>query len=423
MQRIEIENFGPIKHVAFDIKDYTIFIGPQASGKSTIAKLVYFFRSFKSDFIKILSPPLRISPDKLKIRELNSLIAKKLNSYWPKEYINETISLRYYYSKEKDTFIKLLFRGGVLDADFSCDIIRSFEEAVDALTNIRKSGKLKLADFEDVKIQSYLAMIQSRANEMLEQAGGTSYIPAGRHIFSYIKNQPIFIDDILIRNFSSWVNSIRSDWNEVENHIINELPRSDEHEFQEQIDNLIVYVRSILNGEYYTNEEEEGIYLEDAHKFIPLIFTSSGQQESLWILMYVLYVKMMQINDAFTVIEEPEAHLFPDAQRNIMYALTLFANLSKNQLMLTTHSPYILTPLNNLLLAYQTGQKNYEATKKIVDPDLWIDPDRFECYYVDNGTIESVLNKKTRLMDLDDLDSVSETINDEFDRLSNLERQ
>jgi len=124
------------------------------------------------------------------------------------------------------------------------------------------------------------------------------------------------------------------------------------------------------------------------------------------------------------VIEEPEVHLFPESQRLMMEALTLFANSNypKNQLMLTTHSPYILTPLNNLLLAHQIGQNKREAVAKVVDPDLWLDPNRFECYYVDNGTIRSIMDREdTGMVDLEGLDAVSGALNEEYDRLTALE--
>ncbi len=44
MHRIEIKNFGPIKHFEADINDLMFFIGPQASGKSTISKIIFFCR-------------------------------------------------------------------------------------------------------------------------------------------------------------------------------------------------------------------------------------------------------------------------------------------------------------------------------------------------------------------------------------------
>jgi len=42
--KIIINNFGPLKQVELDLKEIMVFIGPQASGKSTIAKLIHFFK-------------------------------------------------------------------------------------------------------------------------------------------------------------------------------------------------------------------------------------------------------------------------------------------------------------------------------------------------------------------------------------------
>ena len=44
MQRIIVKNFGPLKDIDLEIKDYMVFLGPQASGKSTLAKLIYGFK-------------------------------------------------------------------------------------------------------------------------------------------------------------------------------------------------------------------------------------------------------------------------------------------------------------------------------------------------------------------------------------------
>ena len=40
MRHLVIKNFGPIKHVSIDLKRYNFIIGPQSSGKSTIAKVL-----------------------------------------------------------------------------------------------------------------------------------------------------------------------------------------------------------------------------------------------------------------------------------------------------------------------------------------------------------------------------------------------
>jgi len=44
MEKISIQNFGPIIHVEIELKDINIFIGKTSSGKSTVAKLFCIFQ-------------------------------------------------------------------------------------------------------------------------------------------------------------------------------------------------------------------------------------------------------------------------------------------------------------------------------------------------------------------------------------------
>jgi hypothetical protein len=181
------------------------------------------------------------------------------------------------------------------------------------------------------------------------------------------------------------------------------------------------FSRKILGGTVDFKNNKCYLSLPSQEVLMQIADASSGQQEAVWILLYIMYFCCMDVTGLFTVIEEPEAHLFPEAQKNMMHMLTLFANQSENQLMFTTHSPYILTPLNNLLLAHHIGQSKREAVEQIVDPDLWIDPNRFECYYVDHGAINSVMDRHTGIIDLAGLDAVSGTLNDQYDQLTKLE--
>ena len=55
MRKIIIKNFGPVKNIELDIsKTMNIVIGPQASGKSTIAKTIYFCRKIRDYLIEYL---------------------------------------------------------------------------------------------------------------------------------------------------------------------------------------------------------------------------------------------------------------------------------------------------------------------------------------------------------------------------------
>lgn len=45
MHKVYISNFGPVKEAEINLeKQMQVLIGTQASGKSTVCKVVYFFR-------------------------------------------------------------------------------------------------------------------------------------------------------------------------------------------------------------------------------------------------------------------------------------------------------------------------------------------------------------------------------------------
>lgn len=50
--KIVIQNFGPVKEAQINLnKKFQIFIGAQASGKSTICKVVYFVQNIEEIYL------------------------------------------------------------------------------------------------------------------------------------------------------------------------------------------------------------------------------------------------------------------------------------------------------------------------------------------------------------------------------------
>ncbi len=45
MPKVVIHKLGPVDHCELEINDFTVFTGPQASGKSTVAKSIFFFKN------------------------------------------------------------------------------------------------------------------------------------------------------------------------------------------------------------------------------------------------------------------------------------------------------------------------------------------------------------------------------------------
>ena len=48
MQRIVINQLGPLTHCELSVNDFIICTGPQASGKSTLAKSIFFFKNLRN---------------------------------------------------------------------------------------------------------------------------------------------------------------------------------------------------------------------------------------------------------------------------------------------------------------------------------------------------------------------------------------
>ncbi len=178
----------------------------------------------------------------------------------------------------------------------------------------------------------------------------------------------------------------------------------------------------ILKGEYAYNNNRKVIYY-DIDKYVPLSEASSGQQEAAWIIESIkdVFVSLnhKEYESFDLIIEEPETHLFPEAQRDITYLISLLANQSDSRVIITTHSPYVLAALNNLLKAYSVGQEEgkKEQVQKIVSPLLWVDPARFYVGYMDQGTITDIVDRNTNLITHDMLDKVSDDIMNQFDQL------
>lgn len=95
MPRIIIEKIGPIKRpVDIDLKRINVFIGPQGSGKSTVAKLVSFCLWLEKDCVK-----------------------RQLTSHVDKAFVDEQLvqyhNLTGYFSDESH----FLFQGDAIDVE------------------------------------------------------------------------------------------------------------------------------------------------------------------------------------------------------------------------------------------------------------------------------------------------------------------
>ena len=126
-------------------------------------------------------------------------------------------------------------------------------------------------------------------------------------------------------------------------------------------------------------------------------------------------------NGVKVFLEEPEQNLFPKAQYELVKWIAKKMNgNSCNTLFVSTHSPYILSSINNLIQAYDSAAKGIEARRqveKVVRQKDFFNFDDLCVYGVNKGRVRNLLDNENRLIAQSFLDSTSLDIANEFSKL------
>lgn len=187
------------------------------------------------------------------------------------------------------------------------------------------------------------------------------------------------------------------------------------------------YEIPFLGVRYEKKEGKERIVVSEDGKDLPLSACSSGLQSVLPMIMVIDYALGKESFDSF-VIEEPEQNLFPENQRELLNFICKKQNNEHfEQCIITTHSPYLLSCLNVLMLAAKL-HKNEDCKEKveaIVSKEYMVNSSDVAIYGLyPTATSEtyckSLIAERTGLISINELDSVSESIGEDYDRLYHL---
>jgi len=362
-EKLIIKNFGPIRNVELELGKFNVLIGDQGTGKSTVAKLL----------IAIQNTVLR------EIRTLG----------WVEENLNtKTESFKEYLKITGiDTYISL-----TTDIHFDSDLITFIYKKSTVEQTIKPSKILNTTVGYDF-----------------------NYIPSERSfVINFAKNLYALIETgtqlpgLFTRFGTKFLKAKDSD--------------------------LFFDYRHVIGIKYsYRNKDTDIIFLHDG-KEILLSNASTAMQVS--IPMLVVFDKTVKtwshLENGFKqllIIEEPELNCFPETQNNLIKHFVsnlIYENAGKtyykNQMLITTHSPYILTSLNNLMYAYSVGRKHYDEVNKIIEKKYWLNPDDVSVYMMlPNGECEDIFDREEGLIKAEKIDGVTNILNEEFSSLLNLQ--
>lgn len=386
-EQLTIRSFGPIKEMNVTIRDFTIFIGPQGSGKSTASKVLTICHDL-SWYLHVLDE--------------DDGVFVPFNKFCIEEYFNEATYIRFVDSSGE---VVIVYADGKFV--LNCDGL-SKQDAKDMISkkileeNKVFLAKLGVADVSPSELEDrYAQLLRANARMML-------YIPAERNLAGSLSNS---LASVIASNIPLY--DALLEYMSVYERAKNELKE---------------YYVPFLDVSYATTDGKEKIWLgqgDNKRKPLPLSACSSGLQSVLPLLMSLDYALRTVSFDAF-VIEEPEQNLFPANQRALMQHLVSFYNIANVfGMVLTTHSPYILSCMNIMMLAGKIINKYdlFEEVIGITGEYHYINPEDVSVYRLDPHAdvfCQDLKNPKTGLIGVNALDSASEFIGEDYDRLYQL---
>lgn len=433
-ETLTIQNFAGIELLEIEIKPITVLIGPQASGKSICAKLIFYFRDFHRYVIDSI----------FRNRELEEIILiyrQVFEEYFPRHSWN-CGNFEITYRNEKDYIkIECLDTEGIRDEESQIpdlsygQFYKENFERVYAEYLTYKAGREKVDSLEDLlnlnpepASLDYLD-VQFEGKIPVSQV----FIPASRSFFSILQDNIFSLPSAnqniepFMKRFGAFYENMKASTHlfySVQS-LMNASFRNNNDAFEAALRELI---GKILSGRYLQEDNVDFIVQRDNRK-VPLTKASSGQQETLPLVLVLVFLiaskSRRNPKRSATYIEEPEAHIFPSAQKKIVELIAMAFNYreSQSEFFITTHSPYILTAINNLL---QAGELYSKATDrpdiianltKIVPKFRALDNKQIAAYSLSDGKCTSILDVETGLIDASLIDEVSDQIAEEFDNV------
>lgn len=425
IRRLTIKNLGPIKNCEIDLSKMMVLDGPQAAGKSTIAKAIFFFRTVKNSLTNLFFSSEGWS-DPVVIQSAQYALLQKLRRIFDLNIWNDDTVLAFEYNPD----VKIEITRGKTTLH---NVIKNFDGHL-----IKFSDSITNCLFEQMKNEKFSkskTKIEKEFELLFEDNQEIVYIPAGRsmlsilseslsHIFFNFDDSQKNMIDYCTTDYINRVTKVKPTFKTIEGSY------SFEENFKMDTFTLSFIQEKmwqILQGKYkYLNGEEFlQLFLKGDKKDVQIKFASSGQQEVLWILNLIYYYLMRQKSTCF-IIEEPEAHLYPNTQKEIAEYITM-ALAENNECVLTTHSPYILGTLSNLLDAQRLMDEGYNISSLLKKENLTsaqlLRHSDFSAYFVDNGTLQNAVDEDNGLIKNELIDGASDKINGFADDLMYLERE
>lgn len=403
MATIRIQNFGPIKDTGLiQLSEIMLIIGRQSSGKSTFMKVLCHCRWVEKrimtridNIVQVYTHNRRFVTELKQFHRVDEMYFQDNTSI---EYDGDVVSISL---SGKNSNAKITRKNETWGNRYNTKIsyIPAERNLVSAVRNINSAYK---TDDRDVLFNFILEWNEYRRdftkNRQLNLSltnnfkyydeDGQDYIvlPNGNPITSFFASsgvQSIMPIDVISEKTVNVVGNVT----------------------KYSVDDLMSRMIEILDKNKETEPTEE------------LSKTMESMRE------------YMKYKSAQLFIEEPEQNLYPDAQRTLI--LNLVRRIKKAQttankqsmLMLTTHSPYVLSVLNALIAdaAAKKQKPDDDRLNEIIDESTLLPVEAYSAYYINkDGVFEDIKDLEIPMFSGIDLDSVSDWVDEHISRINDI---
>ncbi len=435
MLKIAVRNFGPIREADLVLHRFMLLIGPQASGKSTLAKLIYFFLHVRDEVVEFVLNECRGAERERGdvSRRLTKVLRSRFAEFFgPAKALVNTSVVCIYSSGAEMQVSQANKNFKYVEPHLTPKLILSIAALVDEARGLVHQSRHPTALLSntgriasDQAERAVVELVRERCNALFGFEKELLFVPAGRSVLSTLSDQLQYIHphllDYPMRRFVDTVNRTRVFFDKsLDDLVTAKRALTSERIVQSTVREAKEFVQKILRGEYRYDKEGGKIFV-NKNTFTKIGYASSGQQESVWILLS-LFLLALEDAKALITIEEPEAHLFPDAQKDMTEFISYIYNQVGCDTLITTHSPYMLAEINNLIYAHELKSRAGVAVDRVIREKVHLDPKDVGGYFVCDGTIQTLKGGSGPFLRNEMLDGVSDRINVEQDALLSIER-
>lgn len=357
MAHLSIQNIGPVKKIDIELNRINIFIGPQSSGKSTVAKIVSFCQWLEKDCF------------------LHQTVSHVNNAY-VEEHLFKYYNMSSCYSKKDAMFH---YTGNCIEISYS-----------DGTIQVKR-----MPGFKDMGISKNL-YLPSERNVLAIPGIFTTKMP-NSYLLDFIDDWQIIrtkypIDEgfrlLGLKESYFFDSSTNADMLRLDNG--EAIPLSEASSGLQSVTPLYIFIDYITDW-IYSHEEDKSAYTRKKYREAAISRYLIDHSESLDLLKQLRKLEHDFARPSFSnlTVEEPEQNLFPDTQVRLLYYILSKVNHSRDSLIITTHSPYILYAINNCMLASKVSEDDLNEVEQRIDipKAAWVDSGRVSVWELDEGII------------------------------------